>query len=133
MANAAGLQFLGGGIWSDRSKATIVLLLERQPTSDILLQLDGTGFVSAKCPRQQIGVSVNGTAVGEVTYSLESPGGSRSIRVPRELLLTRRGLVEILFRFDNNTSPASLGMSADSRNLALGLKALTLQPVEGFR
>jgi hypothetical protein len=122
MANAAGLQFLGGGIWSDRSKATIVLLLERQPTSDILLHLDCAGFVSAKCPRQQIGVSVNGTAVGEVTYSLENPGGSRSIRAPRELLLTRRGFVEILFRLDNDISPASLGMSADSRNLALELK-----------
>jgi hypothetical protein len=118
------------GVWSDGSDASILLWPGREPASDAELQLDAQGFVSAKCPEQQIEVSVNSTSVGQLTYSLQRPNGSQSVHVPRDLLVSRRGLIVVQFRFRNDASPARLGLSSDSRNLALGLKALVLKPEE---
>jgi hypothetical protein len=142
VAGAEGTRYLGygwsqpetwgdrSGVWSDGDSASIILLLDREPTSDAFLQLDGVGFVSAKCPRQEIDISVNSTTIGELTYSRENAKGLRSIRVPRELLVGHHGLVVIRFRFKNEVSPAHLGLSADSRDLALWLKAFALRPSE---
>ena len=137
-AGAGGSQFLGDGwsqpepwgVWSDGSNASILLLLDREPTSDVLLQLDGNGFASARSPQQQIELFVNSTRVGEITYSTQNASGPRSIRVPRELLVCRHGLVEVRFRFKNDVSPAHLGLSTGSRNLALALRTLALKPTE---
>lgn len=118
------------GVWSDGESASILLVLDREPATDACLKLDGVGFVNAKCPTQHVEVSVNSVAVGELTYSQTDPGGSRSIRVPREALVGRRGLVDIQFRFKDNDSPFRLGLSTDWRSLALWLKTLRLNPVE---
>lgn len=134
-AGDKGTQFLGigwsqpepWGTWSEGNDASILLMLDREPGSDAILELNGNGFVSANWPEQEIDVSVNGTRVGELTYTLQNSNASRSIHVPREPLLGRRGLVEIQFRFNNPVSPARLGLSPDSRNLALGLTGLTLK------
>jgi hypothetical protein len=134
-AGAEGFRFLGTGwsqpeqwgVWSDGSDASILLWLGQEPGSDAWLQLDAQGFVSVKCPEQQIDVSVNSTSIGQLTYSLQRPNGSQSLRVPRDLLVSRRGLIEVQFRFRSDVSPARLGLSSDSRNLALGLNALVLK------
>jgi hypothetical protein len=138
--NAEGANYLGygwsqpepqWGVWSEGDHASILLLLEQEPTSDILLQLEGFGFVNAKSPEQQIDVFVNSTGVGKIAYTQQNPEGSRSMRIPRNLLVGHRGLVEIRFEFKNDVSPERLGLGLDPRKLALGLKALALEPTEG--
>jgi hypothetical protein len=137
-AGSEGSRFLGTGwsepeqwgVWSDGSDASILLWLGGETASDAQLQLDANGFVSPKCPEQQIEVSVNSTSIGELAYSLQKPNGLQSMHISRELLNSRHGLVELRFRFRNYISPTRLGLGADSRSLALGLKALVLKPAE---
>jgi hypothetical protein len=45
--------------------------------------------------------------------------------------MDHEGLVDIQFRFENSISLARLWKSSDSRELALGLKSLTLRLAEG--
>ena len=107
--------------------------MNSEPISDAFLQLDGVGFVSAKYPRQEIDVSVNSTAIVELTSSREDAKGLRSIRVWRQLLVAHHRLVVIRFRFKNDVSPAHVGLSTDSRNLALALRVLALKPTDYLR
>jgi hypothetical protein len=118
------------GVWSDGDKASVVLLLEQEPDSDAVLMLDGGGFVSSKCPRQEIEIRVNSLSVGRISYSTQDPGGTRSVRIPREALVGDNGLVTIEFRFQNDAASERLGPSLDPSNIALLLKGLTLKPAE---
>lgn len=121
------------GVWSEGDSASVVLMLAQEPTSDLILQVDGVGFVSTKCPQQEIEVFVNSTNVGRLSYSLQNSNGSRWIRVPREVVVGVNDAVEIDFRFKNDVSPSRLGISGDPRSLALGLKGLTLKSAESSR
>jgi hypothetical protein len=121
------------GVWSDGDNASVVLLLEHEPGSDATLLVDGAGFVTAKCPKQEIDIRVNSVSVGEISYSYseQNARGTRSVRIPREALVSDNGLAVVKFHFKNNVSPERLGLSPDARNIALFLKGLTLKPVEG--
>ena len=69
VASVEGTRYLGygwsqpeswadrSGVWSDGASASILLRLEEEPRSDVLLQLDGIDFVNAKCPEQHVDVS----------------------------------------------------------------------------
>jgi hypothetical protein len=135
-SGSEGARFLGEGwsspepwgVWSDGSDASILLWLGREPESDIRLQLGANGFVSEKCPEQKIDVSINYAKVGELTYTLQNPNRSQSVYIPRSFLVGRRGLIEIDFHFRNCVSPADLGLSSESRKIALGLNAIVLKP-----
>jgi Family of unknown function (DUF6311) len=118
------------GVWSDGDRASVVLLLKQLPDSDVDLLIDGAGFASPKCSRQEINIRVNSVSLGEISYSVKDPAGPRSIRIPRQVLVSDDGLVEIEFRFHNNTSPERLGLSLDTRDIALMLKGLRLMPVD---
>jgi hypothetical protein len=50
-------------------------------------------------------------------------------KVPRQLISKRPQATEIRFEYDKPASPQSLGISADSRQLGLGLIWLKLLPV----
>jgi hypothetical protein len=60
-------------------------------------------------------------------YSPGDSAGSRSIRIPREVLAGYSGIAEIKFRYSDADSPAHLGLYLDPRIVALGLKSLTLR------
>jgi hypothetical protein len=111
--------------------ASILLNLDKSPSSDTVLAVDALGFVNEKWPKQIIEVWVNAKQVGKVTNSLVSPAGQRSVLVSKDLLMDHEGPVDIQFRFENSISPARLGTSSVSRELALGLKSLTLRLAGG--
>ena len=71
--------------------------------------------------------------MGKISYSYseQDARGTRSIRVPREALVSDNRLVVIKFQFMDDVSPESLGLSLDTSKIALFLKGLTLKPVEG--
>jgi hypothetical protein len=118
------------GVWSDGDRASVVLLLKQLPDSDANLLIDGAGFVSPKCPKQEINIRVDSVSLGEISYSVQDPACPRSIRIPRQVLVSDDGLVEIEFRFNNSTSPERLGLSLDTRDIALMLKGLRLKPLD---
>ena len=95
--------------------------------------MDGAGFVTAKCPKQEINIRVNSVSVGEISYSYseQDARGTRSVRIPREALVSDNRQVVIEFQFKNDVSPERLGLSLDTTKIALFLKGLTLKPVEG--
>jgi hypothetical protein len=53
--------------------ASILLNLDKSPSSDTVLAVDALGFVNEKWPKQIIEVWVNSKEVGKVTYSLAVP------------------------------------------------------------
>jgi hypothetical protein len=118
------------GVWSVGHDASILMPIDREPSSDVTLAFDGDGFITPKVSRQRIDVLVNGTNVGQLAYSQDDPKGWRTILVKRELFANHEGFILIQFQLPDAVSPAKLGLSVDRRDLALRIKSLVLKPVE---
>jgi uncharacterized protein DUF6311 len=115
------------GVWSDGNESLLTLNLAEEPVSDMDLEIDGFGFINPKSHRQGIEVSVNSQKIGEFEFSRHYRSGSRSFRIPREILAGHSGLTEIKIRYSDADSPARLGLYLDPRIIALGLRSLTLK------
>jgi hypothetical protein len=132
-----GLPFLGSGwsdpepwgVWSGAESASITMLLENLPASDVALEINADGFIWPNYPLQRIEVRVNGEDMGEFTYSLNERSGIRSIRIPSSRLLGPAGFTHIQFRFPDANSPANIRVSIDRRTLAMGIRTLVIKPV----
>ncbi|MBV9107360.1 MAG: hypothetical protein JO313_15190 [Verrucomicrobia bacterium] len=116
------------GVWSDGDESLLTLQLPDDPGSDAVLEIDGFGFINPKSRRQKIEVSVNSQNIGEFAYSASDRTGTRSVRIPRAILLGHGGIAEIALRYSDAASPARLGLFLDPRILAFGLRSLTLKP-----
>ena len=129
-ANARGNRFLARGwskpeagyCWSDDARAEIVLPLASMPTGDMILRILCQGFrprPEVRC--QSALVSINGSKV----EALEARDmGWHEVFVPRKLVTGPE--VRIGFTFLHPSSPASHGISADTRTLAINLGAIVL-------
>jgi hypothetical protein len=133
--NDEGLHYLANGwappeewgVWSDGDESLLTLQLAKEPVADAVLEMDGFAFINPKSRRQVIEVAINSKKVGEFAYSADEHPGLRSIRVPREALAGRDGIVEIKLRYSDADSPARMGLYLDPRIVALGLRSLTLK------
>ena len=130
VAGARGAGFLGSGwstpearhCWSTGQRAEIVLPLADLPAGDMLLRLRCQGFrprPEVRC--QSAVVTVNGHTVDAL--EAREPGW-HDIRVPRGLV-TRPEII-VGFSFLHPSSPASHGLSSDTRDLAISLDALVV-------
>jgi hypothetical protein len=113
------------GVWSEGYRAALAVPV-RSSRSDLVLELNGSGFVNAKCPQQVIDVQVNEMPVGEVLFSLDQPEGLRRLRIPAEVAQRNLSGLLIDFRCENPMSPKVAGISGDSRKLALALRTLRI-------
>ncbi len=120
------------GHWSDGYRASLIFSLRPAARSDLVLEIDGIGFVGRRNPEQKIEVYANDRRVGAIAFSASDPKGLRQVRIPQEIL-ANRDFLEIEFRFKNDISPSETGQfwKPDSRKLALGLRTLILQPASG--
>ncbi|MGI8436919.1 MAG: glycosyltransferase family 2 protein [Chthoniobacterales bacterium] len=134
-ASPAAKNFLGlgwaqpetGFRWNDGTKATLIFrLFEPAP---LLLKLCATPFLSEeKILQQTVRIILNGDLVSEnVLHGSES--ALLEIELPSASLKRENRLN---FEFPGAVSPSSLGLSIDTRQLALAVKWLELQrPVKG--
>jgi hypothetical protein len=112
------------GTWSEGAESQIVL----RPTSRVhSLLLETTALLAPTHTEQSLEIFVNDVRV--LSTRLVKPEANRSaIELPVDVqqLVERQGVLRIQFKYANAISPGELGMSKDSRKLAIGLQALTV-------
>ena len=122
------------GTWSHGSSATIFLPIPPQQIDSILIEANA--FVSPShdtIANQRLTVSLNGIpaadlVLSEPSLSITEPATVFEIKMP-EAVKQKSGdeYFELLFNFPDATSPRDVGLSEDTRELALGLVALTVR------
>lgn len=114
------------GSWSlGNTEGAIVLNL---PESSYRLEVDTMTYLTEKHPNQTIIAEANGTEIAKWTFDLGAPSGTRSAVIPKSLI--HDGSLRIAFKAPGSVSPKQLGQSEDTRVLGLGVRSLTLNPVQ---
>lgn len=106
------------GTWSEGLEAEIRLHLSARPTTIIV---EAHPLVSPNHPKQRVEVSINGAPA--VTAQLAS---NANIVIPVPEVAAFSGLISLRFKFPDTARPRDLGINEDTRQLALGLHALTI-------
>jgi hypothetical protein len=96
------------------------------PTGDALVVTMETRLVVGKnLPERRLHVECNGTTVADVTYSQAAPARRLRLDIPPGLV-GDNGILDLQFEVSPPASPLSAGVSADARQLALGLSQLEI-------
>ena len=115
------------GIWSGGLSAGIVLPIPPEQADSILIEANV--FVNASydaIANQRLTVSVNAVPVTELV--LTEPAVTFEIKIPESVKEELKGgNIELSFSFPDAISPKDVGLSVDTRKLALGLVALTVR------
>lgn len=76
-----------------------------------------------------VDVFANGTKVANWTFSEVDSDRTVTARIPKSVM-TGRATLSLSFDISDPVSPSSVGMSADSRALGIGLRRLTIKEIE---
>lgn len=122
------------GRWSEGDEARVLLEVPYPPNGDLELLVNGQAFlIPEKHPDQQVEVFLQGEKIGQLNYSLPADDGpvSKAITIPHKLLpepaMATEQWILLTFRFKTPQSPASFGLSEDTRRISLGLIDLSLR------
>jgi hypothetical protein len=112
------------GTWTNGKVATLIM----KPDSPSLgqLQLHATGFTAGGPVR--VSVSINGATVGEMAFDAKSNETAFTFTIPD--VARQEETLKIDFVISEPKSPASLGLSRDSRELGFMLHSLKISPQE---
>ncbi|HET6912116.1 MAG TPA: hypothetical protein VFH71_02105 [Rhodanobacteraceae bacterium] len=117
------------GIWSLGTEAVLDFDTGFLPDQGhgLLIDLRANVFVTASHPVQRIEVSIDGKSVAH--YKVAYPQTSLEMRIPvSQATLDSAKQFQIEFALPDAVSPRSLGMSADARQIALGLVSARFEP-----
>ncbi len=114
------------GTWTDGREARLSFPLQQTLDFDLILSADALAFVTESHPELKVDIIANGSPVGTWTFRHNAPQTKRQVVIPSNVL-SRKKTLEILFRFSDPVSPASLGLSGDSRLLGIGVRQLMLE------
>jgi hypothetical protein len=110
------------GRWSRGHEATLAFKVPVPTRRDLRIELSLLPFAPPPRPRQLVSVSVNGEVLAQQTFT-QSTDASMTVTVPTRLM-GNDGVVRLVFDLPDAISPASVGMSADQRVVAIGLEQL---------
>jgi hypothetical protein len=115
------------GTWTISPVATLrpFAISNIAANSDILFEATVRAFIPKAGGFQHVTVRANGIVVANWTLTDFEPVAV-SARIPNTAITGRPGL-ELSFDISNPTSPASVGLSSDTRELGMGLVALKLK------
>ncbi len=113
------------GIFSSAPEAEMILPVAAPIDHSLQLRVKAWGFVAEQLPRQEIQVIVNGQHVTTWEFTTTAPIGERTATIAADVVKLQEPL-SIVFRMPQAASPLSLGLSADARQLGLGLQWLRL-------
>jgi hypothetical protein len=113
------------GTWTSDKVAT--LIMKPDGASRGQLQLRATGFIAGGPVR--VSVLINEAAAGEMTFDKKNSEGTFTFAMPEGTM--QEGTLKIDFMISEPKSPASLGLSRDSRELGFMLHSLRIAPQEG--
>jgi hypothetical protein len=108
-----------GGIWSAKNQTQLVLPMPTNPPRSITFIANA--LVTAKHPQQRVEILLDGVLQKTVTLRQTN---DNQFTVPIPQALQQAKTITIDLRFLDAISPQSLGMNADARTLALGLKQI---------
>ncbi len=119
------------GCWIAGRQARLQLPLPERVSGSLVLDLSADGLLVPGCPRQRLGVSVNGRAVRELTIEHGSHVREESIMLPREVLVGRERL-DLVLRTPDATSLARLGLDDDDRRLGVFVRRARLRAPSAY-
>jgi hypothetical protein len=108
-----------GGIWSAQTQAQLALPMPTDSPKTITFLANA--LVTPNHPQQRVEVSLDGQLQKMVTLS-QASDNRFTIEIPKSLQGGK--IITIGLRFLDAASPQSLGMNADTRTLAIGLKQI---------
>ncbi|HTA96326.1 MAG TPA: nucleotidyltransferase family protein [Solirubrobacteraceae bacterium] len=114
-----------GGSWIAGREAKLVMPLERDARSSLLLEISAQGFLGAAHPKQRLEVLVNDCPVGALEVDVNRTLRRESLVIPYELVAGRQRL-ELTLRAPDAVSPARLGVADDDRRLGVFLRRLVV-------
>jgi hypothetical protein len=114
-----------GGTWTVGRRSVLLLNLSAVPKTELVLDLEAHAFTPPQKPAFTETVLINGTRVAEWKISDEENPLRRRARIAPSLI--KEPLVRLELINHDPRSPADLGVSSDSRKIALALHTLRLQ------
>ena len=112
------------GTWSDGAEASLQLNLGRAYRSALDVSFRGQAFVTKEHPDQSVEVFANGTPVADWMFHNGESSTERKARIPADV--TGSDTLKLTFKIKNPRSPASIGVSADTRALGILLEKLRI-------
>jgi hypothetical protein len=122
------------GVWSLGNQAVLGFDTDSLPDqgNGLVMALRVKVFVTASHPVQRIEVSVNGRPVAQ--YKAIYPQTGMDMRIPIDQSAIRSAKrVQIEFALPDATSPRSIGLSTDPRQIAIGLVSAQFDPAPPTR
>jgi hypothetical protein len=119
----------GWGVWTVSQHAELELRFEEAPVEPICLKILARPYLTAAHPRNRVSVLVERQPIAEWAFALDDAHGTE-LRQCVAILPARRsndaGPLRIAFSVERPASPLALGLSADARELGIGLSTLWL-------
>ncbi|GLR95961.1 hypothetical protein GCM10007858_35980 [Bradyrhizobium liaoningense] len=115
------------GIWTIGRHARLhrIPVSSAAANSDFLIDAEVRAFLPGPGKKQRVIVTANGTAVATWTFSDAEPG-TVTAEIPKSVMAGRSSLT-LSFDISDPVSPASLGVSGDTRALGLGISRLSIR------
>ena len=113
--------------WTDGSQAKLVFRLQDQPDENLLLRLKASAYLGGGLPYQTIDVVVNGKKTA--TWQMKGLDWYEAVIPSR--LVSKNGILEVLFNISNPTSPAEVGESKDARKLGIAAREMIMVEKHG--
>lgn len=114
------------GTWSSGTQATLQLNFQPPESGKVVMTIIGHAFVNEVHPEQKMILLIDGQQVD--AWTVRHP----VIKIERKIVidsqrLNLQGRLSLDFRLPNAVSPSTLGLSGDSRKIALGLSEIRLE------
>lgn len=112
------------GAWSEGSESEVMFRVTKPVTS---LRLETTAFLPPGHSSQRVVISVNGMPA-LTTQLTQSDNNIIDVPLPPEVQerVSKQGFLKMNLQFADVASPEQFGLGADARELAIGLKTLTI-------
>jgi len=114
------------GVWSEGSSSIVSVPLIAEQYDDLQLVFRSRAFLTPSHGTLYVNVFANDVAVGSLNYRYpdDTLGNLRALTIPAHIVKPGDDRVEIRYEYKSPASPSSLGLSADQRQLALGLESI---------
>lgn len=127
-----GVKFLGPGwstpeewgVWSDGTSA--IVSFKSPPGQVTSIFIEANALISSSHPKQRLEVTVNGIPAASFTFT--EPSVVFEVKVPEAVKQKSESeFLKLEFEFPDAARPKDIGLGNDSRELSLGLVAITVR------
>ena len=115
------------GIWSDGAKASLYFPRPLIGAGSVEIDIDTNVFLAPTegLNSQRLLVFANGSSLGE--QRLDRSAARFSLVIPKNIIQQNTEGLFLLFELPDHNSPTNLGQGPDTRELAVGIKIVTLR------